>query len=81
MQSDAGPDLARTGARLRYCVRQPHEGAQPSLGLAQAQGWQVQSVHLQASILFISTFVMVTSLVLVADEQGSKVSTMVRSQA
>jgi len=81
MRSDAGPDFARTGARFRYWVGQPHEGAQPSLGLAQAQGWQVQSAHLQTSILFISTFVMVTSLVLVADEQRSKVCTMVRSQA
>lgn len=81
MRSGAGPDFARTGTLLRYCVRQPHEGAQPSLGLAQAQGWQVQSVHLQASILLVSTFVMVTSLVLVADGHRSKVCTMVRSQA
>ena len=81
MRSDAGPDFARTGARFGYWVRQPHEGAQPSLGLAQAHGWQVQSVHLQTSILFILTFVTVTSLVLVADEHRSKVCTMVRSQA
>jgi len=45
----------------------------------QRQDSQAQSVHGQA--WFSVTFVMVTSLVLVADEWGCKVRTMVRSQA
>jgi hypothetical protein len=41
-------------------VPQPQDGAQ---ALAQAQGWHLQSAHLQSSVLAVSIFVMVTSLV------------------
>jgi hypothetical protein len=62
-------------------LRQPQDGAQLSAGLPQAQDRQVQGLHLQASFLLFSAVVMVTSLVLVADEDRSNLRTMVRSQA
>ena len=62
-------------------LRQLQDGAQPSCGLLQAQGWQLQRAQLQAAVLVASFFVMMTSLVLVADARRSKVRTIVRSQA
>ena len=58
---------------------QPLWQAQSWACLAQKQGWQPQSLHWQ--FWFLVTFVMVTSLVLVGDERGYRVCTMVRSQA
>jgi len=44
-----------------YFAPQPQDGAQACL--VQAQGWHLQSTHLQPSVLAVSIFVMATSLV------------------